>query len=652
MSTIQVELPDGSTKPLPEGGTAEDLVKEIGPRLAKAATGARVNGEVASLMTPLQDGDKVEILTFDDPDGQYVFHHSAAHLMASAIKRVRPDVKLAIGPPIEDGFYYDIDADPPLSEEDFARFEEEMARIVKEDSRFERIEVSKDEALRFFGEQDEVYKVELINELEDGTITYYQHGEFVDLCRGPHLPSTGRIKAFKLLNLAGAYWRGDEKRPMLQRVYGTAFPNKKALDEHLKRLEEAEKRDHRRLGKQLDLFSFHGEGPGFPFFHPKGMTVLDALLDYWREEHRKEGYGQIRTPMMLDRSLWERSGHWDHYRENMYFSQIDERDVAIKPMNCPGAMLVYKTGMRSYRDLPLRLAELGTVHRHEKSGVLHGLTRVRMFTQDDAHIYLTIGQIQDEVITLINFVDRMYAVFGLEYNVELSTRPEKSIGSDEAWETATESLRQALDRKGLPYKVNEGDGAFYGPKIDFHIRDSLKRSWQCATIQLDFAMPEKFDLEYTGPDGERHRPVIIHRVIYGAIERFFGILVEHFAGAFPVWLAPVQVMIIPVGENFNAYAKQLCDELFSQGVRVEADLRDDTMKYKIRDAQTQKIPYMLVVGEREQNSNAVAVRHRKLGDLGAMPFSAFAERLHQEIRDKALDPEVQETESEKGQAAN
>ena len=646
MSTIQVQLPDGSRKELPEGGTAEDLVQAIGPRLAKAATGARVNGEVTSLMTPLRDGDRVEILTFADRDGQDVFRHSAAHLMASAIKRVRPDVKLAIGPPIEDGFYYDIDADPPLSEEDFPRFEEEMARIVKEDSRFERIEVSKEEALRFFGEQDEVYKIELINDLEDGAITYYKHGEFVDLCRGPHLPSTGRIKAFKLLSLAGAYWRGDEKRPMLQRVYGAAFPSKKELDEHLKRLEEAQKRDHRRLGKQLGLFSFHGEGPGFPFFHPKGMTVMEELLAYWREEHRKEGYGEIRTPIMLDRSLWERSGHWDHYRENMYFSQIDERDVAIKPMNCPGAMLVYKTGMRSYRELPLRLAELGTVHRHEKSGVLHGLTRVRMFTQDDAHIYLTIDQVQDEVMTLIDFVDRMYAVFGLEYHVELSTRPEKSIGSEQDWETATESLRAALDRKGLAYKVNEGDGAFYGPKIDFHIRDCLKRSWQCATIQLDFAMPEKFDLEYMGSDGERRRPVIIHRVIYGAIERFFGILVEHFAGAFPVWLAPVQVMVVPVGEHFNDYARQVREVLFAEGFRVDADLRDDTMKYKIREAQNQKIPYMLVVGEREQASGAVAVRHRKLGDLGAMPLDAFKSRLHGEIHAKALDPEAADSRSQ------
>ncbi len=639
MNPIHVELPDGSQKELEEGSTAEDLVNQIGKRLAKDATGARINGEVKSLMTPLQDGDTVEILTFDSQDGRDVFRHSAAHLMASAIKRIRPDAKLAIGPAIEDGFYYDIDADPPLSEEEFSRIEEEMARIVKEDSRFERIEVSKDDALRFFGDQDEVYKIEMINELEDGTITYYRHGEFVDLCRGPHLPSTGRIKAFKLLSLAGAYWRGDEKRPMLQRVYGTAFPAQKQLDEHLKNLEEAEKRDHRRLGKQLDLFSFHGEGPGFPFFHPKGMTILNTLLEYWREEHRKERYGEIRTPIMLDRGLWERSGHWDHYRENMYFSKIDERDVAVKPMNCPGAMLVYKTARRSYRDLPLRLAEMGTVHRHEKSGVLHGLTRVRMFTQDDAHIYLTIDQIQDEVISLINFVDRMYAAFGLEYHVELSTRPEKYIGSEEAWETATESLRQALERKGLDYKVNEGDGAFYGPKIDFHVRDCLKRSWQCATIQLDFAMPEKFDLEYTGSDGEAHRPVIIHRVIYGAIERFFGILVEHFAGAFPVWLAPVQVMVVPVGEQFNEYAIGVRDELFAEGVRAEADLRDDTMKYKIRDAQTHKIPYMLVVGEREQASGAVAVRHRKLGDLGAMDLAAFKQRLHHEIAAKSLDPE-------------
>jgi threonyl-tRNA synthetase len=605
--------------------------------LAKAATGARVNGEVVSLMTPLTDGDTVEILTFDSTEGQAVFRHSAAHLMASAILRVRPKTKLAIGPAIEDGFYYDIESDPPISEDEFPAIEQEMARIVKEDSRFERVAVPKEEALAHFRDQGDQYKVELLEDLEDGAITYYRHGDFTDLCRGPHLPNTGRIKAFKLLNLAGAYWRGDEKNPMLQRIYGTAFPSKKQLDEYLHLREEAEKRDHRKLGRQLDLFSFHEVGPGFPFFHPKGMVVLNELLDYWHAEHRARGYGEVRTPIILDRGLWERSGHWDNYRENMYFTRIDERDFAIKPMNCPGGMLVFKAGQTSYRDLPMRLAELGTVHRHEKSGVLHGLFRVRMFTQDDAHIFMTPDQIQDEVIGVIDTVDAFYKLFGFEYAIELSTRPEKAIGSDEMWEGATDALRKALEAKGLEYTVNEGDGAFYGPKIDFHIRDSLKRSWQCATCQLDFAMPEKFDLEYTGPDGDAHRPVVIHRVIYGSIERFFGILVEHFAGAFPAWLSPVQAVVVPVANAFDDYAVQVRDRLRAEGFRAEADLSDDTMKYKIRTAQTQQVPYMLVVGERERGESAVSVRHRRRGDLGSQPLEAFLAALRDEVSRKALD---------------
>ena len=638
MSTIQVVLPDGSSKELPEGSTALDLAQAIGPRLAKSATGARINGEVLSLQTPLKNGDEVAILTFDSKDGQYVFHHSAAHVMADAILRVRPDTKLAIGPPIEDGFYYDVEAEPPITEEDLPAIEAEMARIVKEDIPFVRREVPKEEALAHFREKGDQYKVELIEDLDDGTITYFQHGDFTDLCRGPHLPSTGKIKAFKLLSVAGAYWRGDERNPMLQRIYGTAFPSKKQLDEYLALRAEAEKRDHRKLGRQLDLFSFQSVGPGFPFFHPKGMVVMNALLDYWHEEHRKRGYGQVRTPIILDRALWEQSGHWDHYKENMYFTQIDERDFAIKPMNCPGGMLIYRSDRRSYRDLPLRLAELGTVHRHEKSGVLHGLMRVRMFTQDDAHIFMTPEQIQDEVIGVIDFVDAVYSLFGFEYAVELSTRPEKAIGTEEMWQNATDALRNALDVKGIDYRINEGDGAFYGPKIDFHIRDSLKRSWQCATIQLDFAMPEKFDLEYTGSDGQFHRPVVIHRVIYGAIERFLGILIEHFAGAFPVWLAPVQAVVIPVAPAFEDYARRVESRLFEAGIRVETDLGPDTMKYKIRNAQTQQVPYMLVVGERERENEAVSVRHRRLGDLGALPLDAFLDRLTAEIDTKALDP--------------
>ncbi|MBN2312209.1 MAG: threonine--tRNA ligase [Candidatus Hydrogenedentes bacterium] len=637
MSTISVTLPDGSGKELDSGSSALALAESIGPRLVKAATSARVNGRLVDLTTPLRDGDQVEILTFDSEEGQDVFRHSASHLMASAVLRLHPDAKLAIGPAIEDGFYYDIDVAPPLTEDDLPAIEAEMAKIVKEDLPFVRREVSKDEALAHFRERDDQYKVELIEELDDGVITYYEHGEFTDLCRGPHLPSTGRIKAFKLLSLAGAYWRGDEHRPMLQRIYGTAFPSRKLLDEHLALRAEAEKRDHRKLGKQLDLFSFHSVGPGFPFFHPKGMVVLNALMDYWREEHRKRGYHEVRTPILLDRVLWEQSGHWDHYKENMYFTQIDERDFAVKPMNCPGGMLVYKTRLHSYRDFPLRMAEVGTVHRHEKSGVLHGLSRVRMFTQDDAHIFMTPDQIQDEVIGIIEFVDAVYATFGLDYDIELSTRPEKSIGTDEMWETATSALSSALEAKGVDYKLNEGDGAFYGPKIDFHVRDCLKRSWQCATIQLDFAMPDKFDLEYTGADGERHRPAVIHRVIYGAIERFLGILIEHFAGAFPPWLAPVQAVVIPVAASFNDYAESVQRRLFDAGFRVEADTSAESMKYKIRAAQTQQVPYMLVVGERECESGAVAVRHRRHGDLGALELDVFIDKLRAQVEARALD---------------
>jgi len=637
MSTIKVTLPDGSAKDIEAGSTALDLAKGIGPRLAKAVTGAKINDEVLGLMTPLNEGDAVELLTFDSQEGKDVFRHSASHVMAAAILRVRPGTKLAIGPAIEDGFYYDIDTSPPLTEDDFEAIEAEMAKIVKEDTPFVRQEKSKEEALGFFAAREENFKVELIRELDDGTITFYENGEFTDLCRGPHLPSTGRVKAFKLLSVAGAYWRGDERNPMLQRIYGTAFPSKKQLNEYIELRAEAERRDHRKIGKQLDLFSFHAEGPGFPFFHPKGMVVLNALMDYWREEHRKRGYHEVRTPIILDRGLWEQSGHWDNYKENMYFTEIDERDFAVKPTNCPGGMLIYKTGLRSYRDLPLRMAEVGTVHRHEKSGVLHGLFRVRVFTQDDAHIFMTPDQIQSEIIGLIEFIDAVYKTFGFEYAVELSTRPEKSIGSEEMWDRATNSLREALDAKGVPYHVNEGDGAFYGPKIDFHIKDCLKRTWQCATIQLDFAMPEKFDLEYAGADGQLHRPVMLHRVVFGSLERFFGVLVEHFAGAFPVWLAPVQAVIIPVANAFDDYASEVRDLLFEAGVRAETDLSSETMKYKIRAAQEQQVPYMLVVGEREKSGRAVAVRHRRQGDLGSVGLDDFVARITEENASRALD---------------
>ena len=637
MGCIHVSLPDGSRMEVEEGATALQLAERIGPRLAKAAVAAEVNGAVTGLNTPLRDGDSAAILTFDSEAGRGVFRHTTSHVMAAAIKRLYPEAKLAIGPAIEDGFYYDIDVPVKLTEAQFPAIEAEMARIVGEDVPFVRKEMSKTDALAFFSARDDTYKLELIEGLEEGSITVYETGDFVDLCRGPHVRSSGAIKAFKLQHVAGAYWRGDETRPMLQRIYGTSFPSKKELDEHLKRIEEAERRDHRKLGKQLDLFSFHDAAPGFPFFHPKGMIVLNELLTYWRAEHRKRGYGELRTPILLNRALWEQSGHWDHYKENMYFTQIDDRDFAVKPMNCPGGMLVYKTRMRSYRDLPLRWAELGTVHRHEKSGVLHGLTRVRMFTQDDAHIFMTPEQIQDEVIGIIDFVDAVYSTFGLEYTVELSTRPEKSIGTAEMWERATASLRRALEHIGMAFKINEGDGAFYGPKIDFHVKDSLKRSWQCATIQLDFAMPEKFQLEYIGQDGQPHRPVMIHRVIYGAIERFVAILIEHFAGAFPAWLAPVQAVVIPISTAFADYARNTAEHLSGMGFRVEADLSDETMQYKIRQAQTLQTLYMLVVGKREQEAGSVAVRHRRHGDLGGMPLDAFAARLREEVERKALD---------------
>lgn len=637
MSVIHITLPDGSGRELDDGATGLDLAKSIGPRLAKAATGMKVNGEVASLTMPLDDGDSVEILTFDSDEGRRVFRHSAAHLMASAILRLRPETKFAIGPAIEDGFYYDIETEPPFTEEDFGAIEDEMRKIAKNDDPFTRIEVSKDEAVAYFEKQGDLYKVELLEDLEDGTITYYQHGDFVDLCRGPHLPSTGRLKAFKLLSVAGAYWRGDEKRQMLQRIYGTVFPKQKDLDEHLERLAEAEKRDHRKLGKHLDLFSFHLEGPGFPFFHPKGTIVLNKLLEFMREEKTKHGFDEIRTPTILERSMWERSGHWDHYKENMYFTQIDERDFAIKPMNCPGAMLVYKANLRSYRDLPLRLGEFGTVHRHEKSGVLHGLFRVRAFTQDDAHVFMMEDQILDEVGRLLDFVRDIYVSFGFDYVVELSTKPEKAIGSDAIWETSTTSLEQALEAKGVAFKLNPGDGAFYGPKIDFHVRDSLKRSWQCGTIQLDFSMPEKFDLQYTGADGERHQPVVIHLAIYGSVERFMAILIEHFGGAFPLWLAPVQAVVVPVAKAFNGYAEKVYKVLSAEGIRAEVDNSDETMKYKIRNAQTQKVPYMLIVGQREMDGDSVAVRNRKRGDEGSMTLENFVARLQKEIVSKSLD---------------
>lgn len=637
MANVQVLLPDGSKMELPEGSRVLDLASAISQRLAKDAVAGKVNGELVDLSCVLEDGSQVEIITMDSPEGLEVLRHSTAHVMAQAVKRLYPEAKLAIGPAIENGFYYDFDVDTPFSPEDLAAIEREMQKIIEEDLEFHRETVAKDEALERLRSQNEVYKVELLEGFEDPTVSMYSQGEFTDLCRGPHLPSTGRIKAFKLMSVAGAYWRGDSSRPMLQRIYGTAFPKKSQLEDYLHRLEEAAKRDHRKLGKELDLFSIHEEGPGFPFFHPKGMAVWRALEGFWRREHIRRGYQEIKTPIILNEQLWRQSGHWDHYKENMYSTKIDEQDYAIKPMNCPGAILLYKERVRSYRDLPIRLAELGQVHRHELSGTLHGLMRVRAFTQDDAHLFMLPEQVQEEVIGVIDFVDYVYQQFGFKYHVELSTRPENSMGSDELWDLATNSLREALQRKGIDYVVNEGDGAFYGPKIDFHLEDSLGRTWQCATIQLDFQMPERFDLTYIGADGEKHRPVMVHRVIFGAVERFIGILIEHFAGAFPTWLSPVQVKVIPVGADFVNYARQVAGELLDQEIRVEVDDRDEKVGYKIRAAQMEKVPYMLVVGERERETGTVAVRHRSRKDLGVMALDEFIAQIKQQIRDRTVD---------------
>lgn len=634
---IKVILPDGSQKSLPVGSTVIDLAKSIGSRLAKAAVAGKIAGELVDLSTPIPDGSEVSIITVDSPEGVKILRHSTAHVMAQAVKRLYPEAKLAIGPAIDNGFYYDFDLPEPLSAEKLAEIEAEMAKIIKEDLAFERKELSSDEALKFFAQQDEAFKEELIKDLADEKVSLYQQGEFVDLCRGPHIPSTKMLKSFKLQNVAGAYWRGDSSRPMLQRIYGLAFAKKEELDEYLLLLEEAAKRDHRKLGRELDLFSLRDEGPGFPFIHPKGMVVWNNLIDFWRETHLQRGYEEIKTPIILNENLWRQSGHWDHYKENMYFTTIDEGAYAIKPMNCPGSMLLYSREVHSYRDLPLRVAELGLVHRHELSGALHGLMRVRAFTQDDAHIFMLPEQIQSEIEGVIDLIDYIYATFGFSYHVELSTKPEKAMGDDAIWEMATESLRAALVAKGLDYQVNEGDGAFYGPKIDFHLRDAIGRTWQCGTIQLDFQMPERFDLTYVGADNEKHRPVMIHRVAFGSIERFMAILVEHFAGAFPTWLAPVQVEVLPVGEKYNGYAKEVADELRKAGVRVHVDNRDEKISYKIREAQLQKIPYMLIVGEREMAGRSVSLRSRSTGDKGSMPLAEFEQGLQAEISGRSLE---------------
>ena len=629
-----ITLKDGSTKEYSEPKSIIEIAADISEGLARMACAGEVNGEVEDLRTVIDKDCNLSILTFNDEGGKAAFRHTTSHIMAQAIKRLYPETKLAIGPSIADGFYYDVDRETPLTSEDLEKIEAEMKKIVKEDLKLERFELPRAEAIAFMKEKEEPYKVELIEDLpEDAVISFYRQGEFTDLCAGPHLMSTKPVKAFKLTSLAGAYWRGSEKNKMLQRIYGTAFTKKAELEEYLHMIEEAKKRDHRKLGKELGLFMMSEDGPGFPFFLPKGMDLKNALMDYWREIHRKAGYVEISTPIILNRRLWETSGHWDHYKENMYTTVIDDEDYAIKPMNCPGGVLVYKSEPRSYRDLPLRLAEVGLVHRHEKSGQLHGLMRVRCFNQDDAHIFMTPEQIKDEIKGVANLIDQVYKLFGFKYHVELSTRPEDSMGSDEDWEVATEGLRGALDDLGLDYVVNEGDGAFYGPKIDFHLEDSLGRTWQCGTIQLDMQMPERFDLEYVGADGEKHRPVMIHRVCFGSIERFIGILTEHYAGAFPLWLAPVQVKVMPITDRTNNYAKHVADRLEKAGLRVETDLRNEKIGYKIREAQSQKIPYMLVLGDKEAENDTISVRTLS-GEQSVEGLSDFIARLQADVKSR------------------
>ena len=635
MANIIVTLKDGSTREYASGVTLLEVAKSLSQKLGKVALLAVVDGKNKDLTDVLENDASVEFITADTTEGLHAIRHTAAHVMAQAIQHLFPGTKFAIGPAIANGFYYDLDSEHVFTPEDLVAIEKEMAKIVKANSPLVRTELPRSEALAMFTKMEEPYKVELINDLpEDAIISIYQQGDFLDLCAGPHCPTTGRVKAFKLQSIAGAYWRGNEKNKMLQRIYGTAFNTKEELDAYLNMLEEAAKRDHRKLGKELDLFSIQEEGPGFPFFHPNGMIVRNELEDYWRKIHREYGYQEIKTPMILSRSLWEQSGHWDHYRENMYFTKIDELDFAIKPMNCPGGMLVYKTKPHSYKELPIRAGELGLVHRHELSGALHGLFRVRCFTQDDAHIFMMPSQIKAEIQNVIKLFDQVYGTFGLKYHAELSTRPEDSMGDAETWEKTTNALRDAMEDFGLEYVVNEGDGAFYGPKIDFHLTDSIGRTWQCGTIQLDMQLPEKFDLTYVGEDGLKHRPVMIHRVVYGSIERFIGILIEHYAGAFPAWLAPTQVRILPITDKHVAYAKELNDKMFDLGLRVYLDDRNEKIGYKIREAQVQKIPYMLVIGDKEVEEGAVAVRRRSEGDLGAMKADDFIAMLQKEIAEK------------------
>lgn len=634
---IKVTLKGGVVNEYENGISVAEIAKSISMGLYKAACACTVDGEVCDLRTTLDKDCEVNILTFDDEMGKKAFWHTTSHLMAQAILRLYPDVKLAIGPAIDNGFYYDMDVAEPFTVEDLAKIEAEMKKIVKENPEIKRYYLSPEEAIAKVSADGEIYKEELIREHADKgeALSFYEQGEFYDLCAGPHLMSVSGIKAVKLLSVAGAYWRGNEKNKMLCRIYGVSFPKASMLEEHLTMLEEAKKRDHRKLGKELGLFMMTEEGPGFPFFLPKGMILKNTLIDYWRKIHTRDGYVEISSPMMLNRQLWETSGHWDHYKENMYTTVIDETDFAVKPMNCPGGMLVYKSQMHSYRDLPIRMGELGLVHRHEKSGELHGLMRVRCFTQDDAHIFMTKEQITSEIKGVVKLIDEVYNLFGFKYHVELSTKPEDSIGSEEDWEMATNGLKEALEELELDYVVNEGDGAFYGPKIDFHLEDSLGRTWQCGTIQLDFQLPMRFDAEYVGEDGEKHQPIMIHRVVFGSIERFIGILIEHFAGAFPMWLAPEQVRILPISDKYLDKANEVKEQLFNAGIRVDLDDRAEKIGYKIREAQLQKIPYMLIVGEKEVESGTVSVRSRKNGDLGTVKVEEFIKNALNEIETKA-----------------
>jgi len=632
---ITIKLKDGKEKQFESAISLADAAKAISNSLGRDAIVAKVNGELTDLRDPIVDGSEVEFFTKEDKEGLFTLRHTASHVMAQAIQHLFPGTKFAIGPAIDDGFYYDLDSDHVFSQEDFAAIEKEMAKISKENIPLVKKVVSRAEALKFFQDKGQDYKVMLINDLpEDAQISLYEQGDFTDLCAGPHMRSTGKVKVFKIMTVAGAYWRGDSKNKMLQRIYATAFFKKEDLDHYLFIRSEAEKRDHRKLGKQLDLFSFHDEGPGFPFFHPKGMALRNMLMDYERELFKEFGYVEIMTPVILSKQLWIQSGHWDHYKENMYFTKIDGEDYAIKPMNCPGGILYFKTQQRSYRDLPMRVGEFGLVHRHELRGALHGLFRVRCFTQDDAHIFMTQDQMKDEVIKCMAMYKKMYGVFGLEYHVELSTRPENSMGSDELWEISTNALREAIEKTGVPYQINEGDGAFYGPKLDFHVQDSLGRTWQCGTIQMDMQLPERFDVNYIGEDGEKHRAVMLHRAGYGSLERFIGILIEHFAGAFPTWIAPVQVKVIPVTEKHMDYAKSVAKTLSESNIRVELEEANETLGYKIRKAQMEKVPYMLIVGDKEEKSHTVSIRSRKDGDKGSMMVPMFIAGLMQEIKSR------------------